>query len=279
MKESRLQNETNQTSETKETKETLVRFTIPLRVSAEDIIRALGVLADKGGEVRFHEISQMFGPKKSHRDILSGSLGAAVAFDLIKPHSGKAPYILSSFGKRFLTATEEQRKSMLLRKFLKFEGYKDVLVQMKNKSDKQLKKEVITNVWLNVAEKKLPTRKLYTRTFASVGKWCGAIQDSGQTCSLTDEGLEILSQILKGEEAKPLGPPTGPPKVPPTGLSFQVTHCPHCGKAEFDIENEELLNTVVTNGTNTLIIKYTFYCRGCSREFSRIGQHTIAAAD
>jgi len=281
MKELKLQKETNKTSETKETKKTLVEVSMPLRASTDDIIRALGVLADKGGEARFKDISQMFGPKKSHRDLLSASLGAATAFGLTKPHKGRAPHIFSTFGKKFLTATEAQRKSMLLPKFLEFEGYRDVLVQMKNKPDKLLKKEVITNAWLNVAKKKLGTRKLYTTTFASVGKWCGAIQDTGQTCSLTEKGLEILSQILKGEEVKPTVPtapttPTaGPPSAIPTELSFQVVHCPHCGKAEFSIENEELLNTLPTNGTNVLIIKYTFYCRGCRGTFSRIGQQTI----
>lgn len=282
MKQPKSQKE-GETLKTEETKKPSEKISIPIFATAEDIVRALGILADKGGNARFKEMAGMFGPKKSDNNLLSSSLNAGAAFELIKPHRGRAPYIISSFGTKFLTATEEQKKMMLLPKFLGFRRYRNILVQMKNEPNNSLKKEVITNAWLNVVRgSKLGTRKRYTQTFASVGKWCGAMEDTGQTCSLAEQGLEIFSQILKGEEVKEVKPtrPTAPTRgVPtkPTGLSFQVTHCPHCGKAEFSIENEELLNTLTANGTNTLVIKYTFYCRGCSRSFSRIGQQTIRA--
>lgn len=282
MQQPKSQKDEEETLRKKEAKKPSVKFPMPSKASMEDIMRALGILADKGGEARFKDMSGMFGPKTSHNVLLSNSLGAGVAFGLIKPHKGKAPYILSSFGKKFLTVPEEQSKAMLLPKFLGLKGYKDILVQIKNHPDKSLKKEVITKAWLNVISgSKRVTRELYTKTFANVGKWCGAITDTGQTCSLTPKGEPVLNQILKGEEAKGVKPtvPTAgtPPRAPaiPTKLSFQVSQCPHCGKTEFAIENEELLNTVSADGTNVLIIKYTFYCRGCRGTFSLIGQQTI----
>jgi len=273
-----------ETSTKKEPKISL-GFSIPMRASIEDIIRALGILADKGGKARFKDISGMFGPKNSQRNLLSNSLNAGDAFSLIASHRGKAPYILSSFGTEFLTAPEERRKAMLLPKFLGFKGYRDILVQMKNKPDKSLKKETLTNAWLNVVSgSKLSTRQLYTTTFASVGNWCGAIKDTGQTCSLVPEGEAVLNQILKGEEVKlPEQPPSAPttptllPTVPATPLlpSIPSIQCPHCNKTELGIENEELLNTLSSNGTHILVIKTIYYCRGCSRTFSMIGQRMV----
>ena len=274
------QQEKAETSE-REAEKPSAEYTIPRKVSIEDILRALKILSDKAGKARFKDISGMFGPKKSQSKTLSYSLNAADTFGLIAPHRGKAPYVLSKLGTRFLTAPDKQKKTMLLPMFLEFEGYKNVLVQMKNTPDKTLKKEVITDAWLGVKKTTLGTRKFYTTTFASVGKWCGAITDTGQTCSLTPEGESVLNQILKGEKVTPTAPPRKPtegglPRLP-TELSFQVSNCPLCGKTEFDIEDEELLNTVSADGTTVLIVKYTFYCRGCRGTFSRIGQQTIKA--
>ena len=283
MQQPKLQKEKEETSEIKKGKKPSVKFTIPIRASMEDITRALGILADKGGETRFKDISGMFGPKRSNKVLLSAALGATVAFGLTESNKGKAPYVVSSFGKKFLTVSEEQKRVMLLPKFLGFEGYRNILVQMKNRAEKTLTRDVITNAWLDLLDSgKLSTRKLYTKTFVSVGSWCGALEVTGRRCSLTPEAEKILSQILKGEEVKPTAPPTPTGRLPsalPTGLPFQVTHCPHCGQTEFDIENEELLNTVSTDGTNTLVIKYTFYCRGCRGTFSRIGQQIVGQAD
>jgi hypothetical protein len=270
----------NATTEKPETKP-LTEFSIPMRASIEDIMRSLKILSDKGDNVRFRDISGMFGPKKSDRNLLSNSLSAGDAFDLIKPHRGKARYVLSQFGTEFLSVPEEQeRKAMLLPKFLRFKGYRNILVQMKNSPDKSLKKEVVTDAWMGVKKKPLNTRRLYTTTFASVGKWCGAITDTGQTCSLTPEGETTLNQILKGEEPTVL---TIPPHVPPTPTppisttTLTSYNCPHCGKSEIGIENEELLNTLPSNGAHILIVKTTFYCRGCSRNFSVIGQRLVGS--
>ena len=278
---------TNKSSSGKEAEETekptlVQKFSIPLGASIEDVRRAIRILSDSGGQARMGEIGTSFGTKPSDRTQIGWALNAAVAFGLIKPHRKGTPYILSDDGKKFLGLTEDQQRAMLSPKFLGFEGYKKILVALKNSQDRSLKKQAITDMWLQVRDNvKLGTRRYYTTTFASVGAWCGAITDTGQTCSLTPEGESALTQILKGEEVKPTAPsrkPTegAPPRLP-TELSFQATNCPLCGKTEFDIENEELLNTVSADGTNVLIIKYTFYCRGCRGTFSRIGQHTIKA--
>jgi len=281
MNESESVKQTKEETKKNET-QTSLKFSIPMRASIEDIIRALGILADKGGKARFKDISGMFGQKSSQKNLLSNSLNAGDAFGLIEPHRGKAPYVLSSFGTEFLTASEERRKAMLLPKFLEFKGYRDILVQMKNKPDKILKKETITNAWLNVVSgSKLSTRQLYTTTFASVGNWCGAIKDTGQTCSLTPEGESVLNKILKGEEVKlreqPPSAPVTPtlPSTAPIAPPLPSIQCPHCNKIEIGIENEELLNTLSSNGTHILVIKTTYYCRGCSRTFSIISQRLV----
>jgi hypothetical protein len=275
---------TSKSSPEKKAKETqksssAKKFSIPMGASIEDIRRAIRILSDSGGQARINDIGTSFGTKSSDRTMLGWALNAAVAFGLIESHKRRAPYVLSNDGKKFLSSTEDQQKAMLLPKFLGFEGYREILVGMKNSPDKALKKQTITDMWLQVRDKvKLGTRQYYTTTFASVGTWCGAITDTGQTCSLTPEGEPVLEQILKGEKVKttaPAAPPASPPSGAPIALSFQVTNCPHCGKTEFNIENEELLNTVSADGNNVLIIKYTFYCRGCRGTFSRIGQQTI----
>jgi len=125
--------------EKKEITKPSVGYTIPMRATIKDILRALKILSDKGGRTRFRDISRMFGSKRTHKDILSASLGAGSVFGLIEEHKGKAPYILSKFGTEFLTKPEKQKKAMLLPKFLGFKGYKNVLVQMKNEPGNTLR--------------------------------------------------------------------------------------------------------------------------------------------
>jgi len=261
------------------------KFSIPIGPSIEDIRRAIRILSDSGGQARIGEIGTSFGTKPSDKTHLGWALNAAIAFGLIEPHKKKTPYVLSNDGKKFLGSTEAQQRAMLLPKFLGFEGYKKTLVAMKNSQDKSLKKQAITDMWLQVRAHKLGTRQYYTTTFASVGTWCGAITDTGQTCSLTPEGETVLEQILKGKEAKV---PTKLPSVPTTPtapLTTAVTpalpaiYCPHCGKSETGIENEDLLNTLSSNGSHILIVKTTYFCRGCSRSFSTIGQRLVEAGD
>jgi len=127
------------------------------------------------------------------------------------------------------------------------------------------------------------TRQYYTLTFANVGDWCGAIKDTGKSCGLTPNGEKALIQILKGEKIEEVKPPvlpsggviSPPPTIIQMGPSLQISNCPYCGKQEIAIENEELLNTLPIDGQHTLIIKYTLFCRGCSKSFSRIGQQVI----
>ena len=262
------------------------KFSIPLGASIEDIRRAVRILSDIGGQARIGEIETSFGTKSSDRTRLGWALNAAVAFGLVKPHKRRAPYVLSDNGKKFLGLTEDQQRDMLLPEFLGFEGYRKTLVAMKNSRDKSLKKQTITDMWLQVRDNvKLATRQYYTMTFASVGAWCGAITDTGQTCSLTPEGETILGRILKGREAKvPEEPPTkhAPPTAPltiPVTPSLAAIHCPHCGKSDIGIQDEDLLNTLSSNGSHVLIIKTTYYCRGCLRPFSTIGQRLVEIGD
>jgi hypothetical protein len=256
-------------------------LSMPLNVSIKELLRAVKILSDKGGKARWSEIGSSFGTKSSEKNTLNWALNAAVAFGLILPHGKGAAYILSEDGTKFNSLQEEQQKVMLLDKFLNFEGYRAILVTMKNHQDKALKKANITEMWSQIRNNtKLNTRQYYTATFASVGDWCGGLVDSGQSCSFRPEAEVVFEQILRGGEreqkeklqegVKPTGNSKGSEW---TGLF--VTNCPYCGKTDIGVENEELLQTLPGNGAHTLIIRNTYYCKGCSRSFSRIDQRIL----
>ena len=158
-------------------------LSMPMTASIKEILRAVKILSDNGGKARWGEIASSFGTKSSEKNQLNWALNAAVAFDLILPHAKKAAYILSEDGTKFNSLQGDQQKAMLLQKFLKFEGYRTILVTMKNHQDKALKKATITEMWSQVRNNtKLNTRQNYTTTFASVGEWSGALADTGQSC-------------------------------------------------------------------------------------------------
>jgi hypothetical protein len=273
--------------EVKTEKTSTSELSMPTSVSIEQILRAVKILSDNGGKARWGKISTSFGTKVSEKNLLNWALNAAVAFDLVMPHARKAEYVLSEDGIKFTSLQEDQQKFMMLGKFLKFEGYKTILVSMKNNQDKALKKAAITEMWSQIrSNMKLNTRQLYTQTFASVGEWSGALVDTGQSCSLNPQAETVLDQVLRGEEPKTAkqisstggsssigGSPADRSKE--TGSNILVSNCPHCGKTEIDIENEELLQTLSGNGIHTLIIKNTYFCKGCSRTFSRIDQKVV----
>lgn len=265
----------------------IANLSIPMAASIDQILRAIQILSDNGGQARMGKIGTSFGTKPSEKNLFSWALNSTVAFDLVLPHKGKAPYVLSEEGKRFTSMKEDQQKAFLLSKFLKFEGYRIILVAMKNSAEKSLKKQTITDMWLQIKDNtKKGTRQYYTMTFASVGAWCGALVDSGQSCLLKPEAEKVLEQILKGEEVpditKTLPPAGATPPTPPSAsapVALAVSNCPYCGKTEIGIENEELLNTLSVNETHILIIRNTYYCKGCSRSFSRIEQRLLKASD
>jgi hypothetical protein len=263
------------------------KVAVPLGATIENLIKALQILGDNGGKGRFNELSPMFGDKKSDKTLFSFSLNAAVAFGLINPHKGKSPYLISDDGKRFLSSEDdEQRKAILFPKFLNYEGYRKILIGMKNAKDKSMKKQTITNTWMSIAGGKGSTRRLYTTTFASIGNWVGAITDSGQTCVLSEEGEETLSQILRGEEIKPGTQPVTvaqPMKEPTlskssTEVVSEMVQCPICNKSNL-ITSDRYLDKVPTRGGTLLIIERTFQCQGCSNKFTRIAKELVPSPD
>jgi len=276
--------EKRETQEKKEEKRVAKITGIPMMASIEDVITAIKVLSDKGGAAKIGDLVEVFGGKKKER-LLSSALGAAEEFGLIEPRKERSPYLLSDEGKKFLSASIiDEQKNIILPHFMRYKGYRDIFIKMRNDPDKTIKKETITAAWMSIiGGGKESARRLYTATFASVGNWSGAIKDTGKSCALTPIGEKVLSQILKGEEIKvekPPVPPLGgavppPPSIIQMGPSLQISNCPYCGKQEIAIENEELLSTLSTDGQHTLIIKYTLFCRGCSRTFSRIGQQIV----
>lgn len=259
------------------------KIAIPLGATIENIIKALRILGDSGGKGRFNELAPMFGDKKSEKTIFSFSVNAAVAFGLINPHKGKSPYVISKDGEEFLSSEkDEQRKTILFSKFLSFEGYRKILIGMKNSKDKSMKKQTITNAWMSIAGGKGSTRRNYTSTFASVGNWCGAIKDTGQTCILTQEGETALAQILKGEEikTKPILEPMvhTTPEKPALQISLEITQCPVCNKPNL-VLSDKYLDKIATKGGTMLIIERTFQCQGCSNKFTRIVKELVPSPD
>lgn len=272
--------------EVKNEKAPFAELPIPMAASIEEILRAVKILHDNGGKARWGEISTSFGTKISEKNMLNWALNAAVAFDLVLPHSRKAQYVLSEDGTKFTSLPDDQKKSMLLLKFLKFGGYRTILVSMKNTQDKSLKKQNITEMWSQVrSNTKLGTRKGYTTTFSSVGEWCAALVDTGQNCSLKPEAEKIFEKILQGGlkdviEEMPAAGTNQANLLTATGSEeLLVSSCPYCGKSQISIENEELLQTLSSNNVHTLVIKNTYYCRGCSRSFSRIDQRQVKVGE
>jgi len=264
------------------------KIRVPLLASMDDILRASRIVMDKGGSVRFGEISTMFGQEHHKQNLLGASLGAAAAFGILKPHSGRASYVLSDFGKDFLAEQEvNKQKRMLLPNFLSYEGYRDVLIRMRNSEDKSLKKQAITTLWSKTAGGQIGVRKLYTRTFASVGVWCEAIDDSGQSCSLKSDVSDTLSQILKGEKVE-IEPESQTPSTPPKNAleydksepqtSSEISKCPICNKANL-IFNEKYLDKVPTKGGTLLILERTYQCQGCSNKFIRTVKELVPSPD
>jgi hypothetical protein len=253
-------------------------------VSIQDILRAIKILSDSGGQARYKDISTSFGTKPSEKNLLNWALNSGVAFDLIHPHKRRMPYVLSDDGKKLLSSPEEEQKILVFSKFLRFEGYRKILVTMKHSGNSQLKKQTITEMWSQIRDGlKLSTRQYYTFTFASVGSWCGALADTGQTCSLTNEAGTMLAQILAGEQSGKKAIELQIPQIPTPRIPITTTassnisglSCPHCGKAEVAVENEELLQTLSSADMHTLIIKSTYFCKGCSRTFSSISQRPV----
>jgi uncharacterized protein with PIN domain len=253
-------------------------ITLPIFASAEDILRASRIVMDKGGSVRFNEISKMFGEKASDKNLLSNSLGAATVFGILEPHKGRAPYKLSSFGKSLLTApNEEQTKKMLLPRFLEYVGYRNILIGMRNREDRAMKKQSITDMWINIVGGKVGTRKRYTQTFVSVGQYCGAIEVTGQTCTLRRDVESILSSILKGE-SKLEGSEQISTQLTTTSdkisdkqvwqIPIEISKCPVCNKTDL-IVNERYLDKIPTKGGTLLILERTIKCKGCSNKFVR----------
>lgn len=260
---------------------------VPITATIEDILRASKIVMDKGGTVRFGEISNMFGTKKSAQNMLGLALNGAVAFGILKPHSGRAPYELSDFGRSFLTYPEDQQKKALLPKFLGFPGYKDIIIGMRNTEEKSMKKQMITDMWVNITGGgKIGTRKKYTKTFASVGKWCGALDDTGQSCKLKEEAESLFSKLLAGEEtkttsAKPV------PQVPiqtqntvqnVNQLPVDIVQCPICNKTDI-IVNEKYLDKIPVKGGTLLIFERTYQCQGCSNKFVRTIREIVSGPD
>jgi hypothetical protein len=265
--------EKNVRTETKSSEE----ITLPIFASAEDILRASRIVMDKGGSVRFNEISKMFGEKASDKNLLSNSLSAAAVFGILEPHKGRAPYRLSSFGKSLLTAPNEEQTKMLLPRFLEYAGYRNILIGMRNREDRAMKKQSITDMWINIAGGKVGTRKRYTQTFVSVGQYCGVIEVTGQTCTLRQDVESALSSILKGE-SRPEGSEQISTHVTIASdkisekqvgqIPIEISKCPVCNKTDL-VVNERYLDKIPTKGGTLLILERTIKCQGCSNKFVR----------
>ena len=246
---------------------------IPAKFSADDFIKALKVLNDKGGTGGIKDLSALYGGKKK-REILSRSLKLhdKLGYANKKGYS----YFITDDGRKLISSSDDSKKKMLAEKLRSYEPYKNILIALANAPDKSLKKENITEIWSTLAGGGKRIRERMTHTFASLGSWAGIIDDTGKSCRL----LEITQPAMPVQDvrkpgAKPLVPsPTATTTVSAlerAGVSF----CPFCKGIEIGLIDEEALRFIDRLKDTVVYLKRKFICRTCQREFSRTSQEII----
>ena len=241
---------------------------VPAKISIEDCLKVVKVLSDKGGTGKTGDLEASFGGKK-YRDILGRSLSAMARFNIFEK-SG-ATFSLGETGRKFVVASDEEKKKMLAEKIISFSYYKDICIRLKNNPEKSIKKEDITDMWMTIAGGGKGIRQYYTTSFSSLASWCGIVEDSGRTLKLTEFGSKLLEDKL--------GIPT--PTPPPAGTTTEIKttevglSCPLCKGTEVGLKSEEIAQTIPTKKGHLIYLKYIYYCRICRSEFTRLLQQSF----
>ncbi len=248
----------------------------PARFDAEEFLKAIRAISDKGGRAMSKEVLEIFGgPKK--RETLGRSLGFADELGFLASEGNK--YVVTEEGRNLLAANDEKKEAMLARRLVEFGPYRDVFLRLKEEGTRGLKKDILTEMWANLAGgggKRI--RQDMTTTFSSLAKYAGLITDSGRTCVITP----LAAPLMEGKASpQPQGGTEGhgvqpEPPAPPVG--FENITCPRCNQKDFGVVDEQVVNYFAGEGQTIVFVKYTFHCRSCKESFSRHGQRTVTGA-
>jgi len=248
----------------------------PAKLTAEDLIRAIQNVNDKGGRAKLGDLVELFGGEK-RREFLSRSL--TFAFDLGFLTKDGASFVLEQGGKQLLGANEDDRKVALGAKLVTYQPYRDVLLRLRDEKERQLKKKTLTEAWSNIAGGGgRDIRQEMTKTFASLAEYAGLVEDSGMTITLKEEGLRLVETGTERHAPSPQKVVQGAfGLVPPQGPVLTVAFvCPRCGGTDIGILDEELVQSFSVNSGNVVLIKYKLLCRACKENFARLGQQSIS---
>jgi hypothetical protein len=236
---------------------------VPAKVSAQDCLKAVKVLSDKGGTGRSEDLLTSFGGDK-YAEILGRSLVTMTRLNILEK-SGNT-YSLGKMGGIFVAAQEEEKKRVLAERLASFPLYKDVFIRLMNDPQKSIKKEELTEMWVRIAGGGKHIRQDYTMSFSSLTSWCGMVEDTGRTLKLTDVGIRLV-------EGKPLGPVQPQPPTAPSGevKPAEVSPpCPMCEGSRVGLKCEEVGQTIPTKSGHLVYIRRVYYCRNCRAEFTRL---------
>lgn len=245
------------------------RLGAPAKFSAEEFVKAVRVVNDKGGRVLVKDVTEIFGGAKK-REILGRALAFAAELKLLAKEGNY--HSITDEGKGLLAANDEEKKTILARLLVQFAPYRDVFIRLRDEKGRALKKEIITEMWSNLAGGGgVGIRSLMTRTFASLSEYAGVVEDSGRTCVLQTSADSLL-QGATGARDQPLSPLIigSTPSAPGT------FSCPRCNGSDIGVLDEEVVNYFRANGQTVVFVKYTFHCRNCKEKFSRHGQTSVA---
>ncbi len=214
-------------------------LSVPAKITADDMLRAIRHVSDKGGSASPHELIELFGGAK-RREILSRALGFGAKLGFLTK-KGMTYHILDE-GKSLLAANEADKKDTLATSLVSFSPYRDVFIRLRDEKGRSLKKETITEMWSSIAGgggRRI--RNLMTKTFASLAKYAGLIEDSGRTCTLQQSAIALLEGLPQPPEA--MKPGTAEEKIPPRipGAPPLVAEfsCPRCTGTDIGILDEE----------------------------------------
>jgi hypothetical protein len=252
---------------------------VPAKISAENLLRAITNVSDKGGKGSPSDLIELYGGKKKG-EMLSRSLAFAEELGFLEKEGYS--FSLKDEGRKFLSLSNDNKRAAIQGKLIAFSPYKDVLIRMKGEADHKLKKETITEMWANIAGgggKAIRSRMTFT--FASLSEYAGLIVDSGMTCTLVEKTIPLLEAgtppTLHGTSQQPAQPNLRPqdsqtPQSPQIPIGFS---CPKCGGVDLGILDEEPVQYFKGAEQTIVYVKYKLLCRGCKESFFRHGQQAV----
>ena len=250
---------------------------VPAKISAEDMVRSVRLVNDKGGNATIGLILEAFGGPK-RREYLSRALGMATEFGFLDK-DGRS-FKITGEGKAFLASEATTQKQTIGSKILAYQPYHDVFLRLRDAKDHVIKKDQVTEMWSSIAGGGRNVRERMTGTFASFGLFGDVLEDSGRSLTLRAEPLTILNSGAQIGTESVLATTTPPAKilssVPAVNAPLQLDiTCPRCNRKDVGILNEDPVRYLAVGDNTVVYVKYTLHCRNCKEPFSRHGQHGV----